>query len=456
MDSPPHIASGALWPRLRELGPRRIGAMAILGFAAGLPILLVFSTLSAWLAVEEVSKTAIGLFAYAGLAYTFKFLWSPLVDQIPLPGLDRLFGRRRAWLLVAQAGVIGAILLAAQGDPKTSLVMMAVASVLIAFFSATQDIALDAWRIDVAPDDAQALMAAIYQWGYRIGMIAAGAGALWIADASDFSWAYRIMAVLMLLGPIGVLLAPRPPAPVPSGAGIQAVEAVAERAGDGLFARGAVWFYRAAVAPFVDFVQRYAWIAIFVLALIGLYRLTDFVMGFMANPFYLDMGYSLSDIANISKFYGIWVTLGGAFVAGLAATRFGLYPVLLSGAILGALSNLAFAWLAIQTDPGLAALVGAITVENLSGGWAGTALIAYMSSLTNRAFSATQYALFSSFYALPGKLFGGASGALVESFGFPAFYLLTALIGVPAIIMVWITMRWQRVRRLAAAAPQLS
>jgi PAT family beta-lactamase induction signal transducer AmpG len=427
--------------------------MAVLGFAAGLPILLVFSTLSAWLAVEEVSKSAIGLFAYASLSYTFKFLWAPLVDRIALPGLDRMFGRRRAWLLVAQAGLIGAIVYTAGLDPAGALGAVALGAVLIAFFSATQDIALDAWRIDVADDDDQALMAAIYQWGYRIGMILAGAGALWIADASSFNIAYLVMALAMFAGPIGVLFAPRPPDPVVAGGGAETIDQALSRNPVG---KAAAWLYSAIVAPFIDFIARYKWLAVFILALIGLYRLTDFVMGFMANPFYIEMGYSLSDIANVSKFYGIWVTLAGALVAGFAANRFGLYPVLLSGAILGAASNLGFAWLSTLDAPGLGPLIGAITLQNLSGGWAGTALIAYMSSLTNRAFSATQYALFSSFYALPGKLFGGLSGFMVDSWGFTQFYLVTALIGVPAVACVVIAMRWSKARAVAAHAPQIS
>ena len=438
---------------LASIGVRKAGAMAVLGFAAGLPILLVFSTLSAWLAVEDVSKSAIGLFAYASLSYTFKFLWAPLVDRIALPGLDRLFGRRRAWLLIAQAGLIAAIAYTASLDPAGALGAVALGAVLIAFFSATQDIALDAWRIDVADDDDQALMAALYQWGYRVGMILAGAGALWIADASNFNIAYLVMAVAMIAGPVGVLFAPRPPDPIGAGGGAEAVE---EALGRNRIGKAAAWLYRALVAPFIDFLTRYRWLAVFILALIGLYRLTDFVMGFMANPFYIEMGYSLTDIANVSKFYGVWVTLAGALIAGFAANRFGLYPVLLSGAILGAGSNLGFAWLSTLDTPGLGPLIGAITLENLSGGWAGTALIAYMSSLTNRAFSATQYALFSSFYALPGKLFGGLSGFMVDSWGFTQFYLITALIGVPAAACVIIAMRWSRARALAAHEPQLT
>jgi len=441
-----------IWQSLAALGPRRTGAMGLLGFAAGLPILLVFSTLSAWLAVEEVSKAAIGLFAYASLSYTFKFLWAPLVDRIPIPILDRLLGRRRSWLVVAQIGLIGAISYTATLNPSQALGAVAAGAVLIAFFSATQDIALDAWRIDVAEPDDQALMAAIYQWGYRIGMIVAGAGALWIADLASFNLAYAVMAAAMLIGPLGVALAPRPADPDPKAGGIGTLT---RAAGKNPVARAGIWLYGAVAAPFIDFVMRYRSLAIFILALIGLYRLTDFVMGFMANPFYIDMGYSLSDIANISKLYGIWVTLAGALIAGVAANRIGLYPVLLAGAVLGAASNLGFAWLSTLNEPGLSALIVAITIENLSGGWAGTALIAYMSSLTNRAFSATQYALFSSFYALPGKLFGGASGFMVEAVGFTNFYLITALIGAPAIACVIIAMQWGRARAVAAHAPQI-
>jgi PAT family beta-lactamase induction signal transducer AmpG len=304
----------------------------------------------------------------------------------------------------------------------------------------------------VADDQDQALMAAIYQWGYRIGLILAGAGALWIADASSFNTAYLVMALAMIAGPIAVFGAPRPPDPPGDAGGIGAVRA---RTGGGPVGDAIAWLYGAIVAPFMDFVGRYKWLAVFILALIGLYRLTDFVMGFMANPFYLEMGYSLTDIANVSKFYGIWVTLIGAFVAGLAANRWGIYPVLLSGAILGAVSNLAFAWLATLQSPGIGELIIAITLENASGGWAGTALIAYMSSLTNRAFSATQYALFSSFYALPGKLFGGMSGVMVDTMGFAAFYVTTALIGVPAVIFVLIAMRWRSARVMAKHEPQI-
>ena len=455
------------------LGWRRSAVMLLLGFAAGLPILLVFSTLSAWLRLEGVSRTEIGFFAWAGMAYTFKFMWSPLVDRLPLPLLDRLLGRRRSWILLAQIIVIGAILLASSATPSTGLFVIALATVMIAFGSATQDIALDAWRIDVAEDEYQALLVAIYQWGYRFGMIAAGAGALVMADFGGFSFAYTVLAGLMLIGVAGVFLAPEPARPQALGGGSEAIEGAVKGNPVG---EAAAWLYSAVVAPFVDFIVRYRWIALLILTLIGAYRLNDFVLGFMAYPFYVDMGYTLSEIGAVSKVYGVFAMLGGAMLAGIAATRWGVYPVLMVGAIISAVSALAFTWLALvqptgeitlvngaaltpwpqEKDPSILFLTLAITAENVAGGWAGTALIAYMSSLTNRAFSATQYALFSSFYALPGKLFGGFSGIMVDSLGYANFFTTTALIGAPAVLLVWIVMRWRAAREVAAHKPQIS
>lgn len=458
---------------LSSLGWRRAGVMLLLGFAAGLPILLVFSTLSAWLRIEGVSRTEIGFFAWAGLAYTFKFLWSPLVDRLPLPVLDKLLGRRRSWILFAQIIVIAAILLASTATPADGLVVIAIATVMIGFGSATQDIALDAWRIDIAEDRLQALLVAIYQWGYRLGMIAAGAGALVMADYGGFSFAYMVLAGLMGIGVLGVFLAPEPARPQALGGGIESIEGAVR--GNPL-GEAAAWLYSAVVAPFVDFIVRYRWIALLILTLIGAYRLNDFVLGFMAYPFYVDMGYTLSEIGAVSKVYGVFAMLVGAMLAGVAATRWGVYPVLMVGAIISAVSALAFTWLAmiqpteavtsvdgityfpwpLEKDPSILRLTLAITAENMAGGWAGTALIAYMSSLTNRAFSATQYALFSSFYALPGKLFGGFSGMMVDGMGYAHFFTTTALIGAPAIVLVWIVMRWRTAREVASAPPQIS
>jgi len=458
---------------LASLGWRRAGVMLLLGFAAGLPILLVFSTLSAWLRIEGVSRTEIGFFAWAGLAYTFKFIWSPLVDRLPLPFLDKLLGRRRSWILFAQAIVIGAILLASTATPADGLLVIALATVMIGFGSATQDIALDAWRIDIAEDRLQALLVAIYQWGYRFGMIAAGAGALVMADYGGFSFAYMVLAALMGIGVVGVFLAPEPPRPKALGGGTEVIEDVVK---GNVLGDAIAWLYSAVVAPFMDFVLRYRWIALLILTLVGAYRLNDFILGYMANPFYVDMGYTLSEIAAISGVYGVFAMLAGAMLAGIAATRWGVYPVLMTGAIISAVSALGFTWLAIvqptdaatsvdgvtyfpwplEKDPSIFKLTLAITAENVAGGWAGTALIAYMSSLTNRAFSATQYALFSSFYALPGKAFGGFSGVMVDGLGYASFFTTTALIGAPAVLLVWIVMRWRAAREVASAPPQIS
>lgn len=462
-----------LWRALTGLGWRRAVVMLLLGFAAGLPILLVFSTLSAWLRIEGVSRTEIGFFAWAGMAYTFKFAWAPLVDRLALPFLDRWLGRRRSWILFAQIALIAAMLLAASTTPGEGLVVIAMATVLIGFSSATQDIALDAWRIDVAEDEHQALMVAIYQWGYRLGMIAAGAGALMLADATSFNFAYAALAGLMVIGIAGVFMAPEPPRPKTLGGGTEAIEGAV---GGNLLGEMTAWLYSAVVAPFVDFLVRYRWIAILILTLIGAYRLNDFILGYMANPFYVDMGYTLSEIAAISGVYGVFAMLMGAMLAGLAAVRWGVYPVLMIGAVISAVSALGFTWLAIvqptdpftvvdgaaltpwpmEKNPAIWRLTLAITAENMAGGWAGTALIAYMSSLTNRAFSATQYALFSSFFALPGKLFGGFSGIMVDGLGYASFFTTTALIGAPAVLLVWIVMRWRAAREVASAPPQIS
>lgn len=470
-DAPPPRRS--IWSALAALGARRGGVMLLLGISAGLPFLLVFSTLSAWLRVEGVSRTEIGFFAWAGLAYTFKFVWAPLVDRVALPVLDRMLGRRRSWLLLSQAVLISAIVLASTNTPGEGLFMVAVASVLIAFASATQDIALDAWRIDVAEDEHQALMVALYQWGYRIGLIAAGAGALLLADQGGFGFAYLCMAGLALIGPVATLLAPEPPRPKTLGGGTEEVE---KAVGGNPVGAALAWLYSAVVAPLMDFIVRYRWIALFILALIALYRLNDFILGYMANPFYIDMGYTTGQIGMVSGFYGVVAMLAGAMIAGVAATRWGVYPVLFVGAVISAVSALGFTWLAMvqpvefgvttidgvaytpwpeQPDPSVWRLTLAITFENVSGGWAGTALIAYMSSLTNRAFSATQYALFSSFYALPGKFTGGFSGLMVDGLGYAWFFTSTAMIGAPAILLAWIAMRWAVVREVASAPPKI-
>ncbi len=432
--------------------------MLLLGFASGLPFLLVFSTLSAWLREAGISRTDIGLMSYVGLAYTIKFLWAPVLDHIRLPLLDRLLGRRRAWMVLAQMVAAAALTGLALSNPGTALTPVVVFALILAFASATQDIAIDAWRIEAAPDEKQGALAATYQLGYRIALIASGAGALYIAEGVSWTAAYLAMAVLMGAGIIASLLAPRVAEAHTPAVGEEALEGFARRHRiEGRAQRVLTFLYRAIVAPFLDFFRRYGWWSLLLLALIGLYRVPDFVMGVMANPLYIDLGFELSTIATIVKLYGIWMTIAGALAGGIVAAKLGVLRSLLLGAIAATGTNLIFVWLVFRgADP--AALAVTISIENFSGGFAGTCLIAYMSSLVNHDFAATQYALFSSAFALPGKLLGGQSGVMVDGFsastaltqpliemaphltaqtaGYIPFFITTALMGVPALVLI--------------------
>jgi PAT family beta-lactamase induction signal transducer AmpG len=448
---------------LAYTNPRTL-IMLALGFSSGLPFLLVFGTLSAWLREAGISRTEIGLMSYVGLAYTIKFLWAPLIDQIRLPLLADLLGKRRAWMIVAQAAVIVCLVSISFCDPHISLMPLVISAVALAFSAATQDITIDAWRIEAAPKADQGAMAAAYQLGYRFAIIASGAGALYVAQFVSWHTAYLSMAALMVLGMGATLIAPRVTDSVLSVAGQEAAEQAAQRMHlTGAVGRAFVWIYRAAIAPFIDFFTTHSWTALLILALIGLYRVPDFVMGVMANPLYIDLGFSLAEIASVVKLFGVWMTIIGAIVGGLFVARFGILHTLLLGAVGVAVGNLVFAWLATQ-GPHVTALTIAISSENFFGGFAGTGLIAYMSSLTSTAFTATQYALFSSFYALPGKLLGGLSGAMVDWYsahpgiaatfvgqdtvttmaktaGYVPFFMSTAAMAIPALILIFIVMR---------------
>ncbi|WP_293508647.1 MFS transporter [Parvibaculum sp.] len=440
----------------------RMLIMLLLGFSAGLPYLLVFSTLSAWLREVGVTRTEIGLLSYVGLAYTIKFLWAPLLDRIRLPVLDRLLGKRRAWMIFAQAVAAAALVVISFSDPAVSLVPVVFGALVLAFASATQDISIDAWRIEAAPEEKQGAMAAVYQLGYRFALIGSGAGALYIAHFISWQAAYLAMAALMLVGIGAALLAPRLPEAQAPIIGEEAMAEIAHRFHmQGPFEAAFAWTYRAVIAPFVDFFGRYGWWSLAMLALIGLYRVPDFVMGVMANPLYIDIGFSLSTIATVVKVYGVWMTIAGAVVGGLAVARFGIMRTLLAGALAATLTNLVFVWLAMQ-GANTTALAITISAENFSGGFAGTCLIAYMSSLVNHQFAATQYALFSSAFALPGKILGGLSGVMVDWYavrpaiaealvgvapgltpatvGYVPFFISTALMGVPAILLILLVM----------------
>ena len=411
--------------------------MLFLGFSAGLPLLLVLGTLSFWLREAGVDRTTIGFLSWVGLTYAFKWVWAPLVDRLPIPVVTRLLGRRRSWLLLSQSIIIAGLVGMALSDPKLSLETIVWFALLVAFGSATQDIALDAFRIESATVEKQAALAATYQTGYRLAMIWAGAGVLWVAARAEVAqaaayqpeaWrtAYLVMAGSMAVGILTVLLSPEP-----LGRAIPPSRNAAE------------WLKSALVEPFAEFIRRYRWEAALILALIAIYRISDIVMGIMANPFYVDMGYTKDEVAAVTKVFGVIMTLVGAFVGGVLALRLGVMRVLMLGAVLSAASNLLFAWLGSRGHD-LQALIFVISADNLSSGIASAAFIAYLSSLTNVNYSATQYALFSSMMLLLPKFLAGYSGKYVDAFGYGNFFTGTALLGVPVLVLVWLASRIQK------------
>lgn len=401
----------------------RLALMLALGYSSGLPFLLIFSTQSAWLREAGVSRSEIGLMSYVALAFTFKFAWSPFIDRIDPPLLGRWLGRRRGWMLLAQAAVAAGLIGLAFGDPAHTLQWTIVSAFLTAFAAATQDVVIDGWRIDAAPPERQGMMSASYQLGYRLALLSAGAGALYIADFVNWRSAYLTMAALMAIGMAGCLLSPR-------------VEGRTSEAPPLL---------RSYVEPVLDLVRRDGWALALILALVAIYRLPDFVSGVMANPLYIDLGFSKSDIATVSKLFGIWVGIAGAFGGGLAVARLGLMPTLLIGGLAASVSHLSLALLAAQ-GARLDLLTFAVCAESFASGFAGTALIAYMSSQTSPAFAATQYALLSSLYALPGKIVGGLSGFMVDAFGYARFFIATSTIGIPVVALCLIVWRLERQR----------
>ena len=407
--------------------------MLALGFSAGLPLLLVLGTLSFWLREAGIDRTTIGYLSWVGLAYAFKWVWAPLVDRLPLPGLTRRLGRRRSWLLLSQLLIAAGLLGMASQNPQLALTPMVWSALVVAFGSATQDIALDAYRIESASMQEQAALAATYQTGYRLAMIWAGAGVLWVATLAQGAqlgyavraWqvAYSAMAACMVVGIVTVLLSPEPqPRPLPPSRSVQE------------------WLHSALVAPFADFIARYRWQAALVLGLIAVYRISDVVMGIMANPFYVDMGYTKAQVAAVTKIYGVLMTLLGAFVGGAMAMRWGVMRVLMLGALLSASSNLLFAWLAGQA-PTTVGLTLVVSADNLAGGIASAAFIAYLSSLTNVQYSATQYALFSSMMLLAPKWLAGFSGQFVDAYGYSPFFISTAALGLPVLVLVALAAR---------------
>ncbi len=410
--------------------------MFFLGFSAGLPLLLVLGTLGFWLREAGIDRSTIGYLSWVALFYAGKWLWAPLVDRVPILFLTKRLGRRRSWLLFAQALIIFGLMGMATTDPKQNLEPIVWFALLVAFGSATQDIALDAFRIESAKAQYQAALAASYQTGYRLAMIWAGAGALWLAARAEtttgiylaeaWQFAYLCMALSISVGVVTTLLSPEPQA---------VLLPKARSAGQ--------WLQQTLIQPFADFISRYRWQAFLILGLIAIYRISDVVMGIMANPFYVDMGYTKDEVAAVTKVFGVIMTLVGAFLGGLLTMRFGVMRVLFLGGVLSAASNLLFAWLSTRGHD-LNGLVWVISSDNLSSGIASAAFIAYLSSLTNVQYSATQYALFSSMMLLLPKWLAGFSGVYVDTFGYEHFFIATSLIGIPVLILITLAIRFEK------------
>jgi PAT family beta-lactamase induction signal transducer AmpG len=513
-------ASQATWlDTIKSFKHPRVITMLFFGISAGLPLLLIFSSLSLWLREAGIDRAAVTYFSWAALGYSFKFVWAPLVDSLPVPILTRFFGRRRAWMLLSQVMIMLAIVAMAFVDPATqTLVVIAWAAVLLGFSSATQDIVIDAYRIESADTQLQALMSSSYIAGYRIGMLIAGAGSLMLAsyfgssmgeyDYLAWQTTYLIMAAMMSFGVITTLVVSEPQSNhltqpqdkhtqaqdkqnqlgfflmfvfavsgfvasfyLTASDAVSAKAALSTLIANSYLANAMIELARLALAlivagliakiviasglvkqktvfvtyvePVNDFFQRYGWsLAWLLLALIGLYRISDIVMGVIANVFYLDLGFTKPEIASVVKTFGLIMTIIGGFLGGLLSVRFGVLKILFLGALLSAITNLLFMLLA-QVGYDMSLLYLVISADNLSAGLASAAFIAFLSSLTNISFTAVQYAIFSSLMTLLPKILGGYSGTIVETIGYQYFFLSTALMGVPVLVLiVWANKRF--------------
>jgi PAT family beta-lactamase induction signal transducer AmpG len=406
---------------------RRVLMVLLLGFASGLPYLLTLTTLSAWLATAGIRRAAIGVFALVGTPYAFKFVWSPLMDRIPPP---LPLGRRRGWGITIGLALIAAILALATCDPKRNLMTMGALALLVAFLSASQDIVIDAWRIEILPIELQGPGAGVVQTGYRIAMLVSGAVALVIAQRAGWFAAYSTMAALVGVGMLVFLFGPEPDAASPGRQRSQDHESLVR------------WFSRAVIGPFTDFMRRPLWpvILIFVIG----YKVGEGMGAIMANPLYISLGFSLSEIAAMSKLVGFFAAVAGALIGGVVTVRFGILRSLLICGILQALGNLFFV-LQVMEGHQLRYLALCVTAENLTGTMAGSALVAYLSSLCSPEFTATQYALLSSLALVGRTLVASSSGFLAETFGWIPFFLLTTVVTLPALaLLLWIARREAR------------
>jgi len=413
----------------------RLIAVLLMGFASGLPLALTFGTLSFWLSEVGISRTSIGLFALVGISYSLKFLWSPAIDRLPIPILTARLGRRRGWTLAIQPALALAILALGLTDPKSDPGATALAAVIVAFLSASQDIVIDAYRIELLRPEEQGAGAAATQWGYRFGMLVASAGALYAASFGGWSFAYGLMAGLMLVGMAAVWFTPEP-------GGIRLLEPLP---GGSALARVVAWLKRAVVAPFADMLGRRGALAI--LCFVILYKFGDALAGTMSNPLYVTLGFTKVEVANIGKAYGFVANLAGLAAGGVVVLRLGILPALLICGVLQMLSNLMYvlqAW-AGHDLPILALTIG---IENLTGGMGSAAFVAYLSGLCNLAFTATQYALLTSLAAVGRTTLSASGGALADALGWSPFFALATAACLPGLVLLaWIM-------RLELALPQ--
>ena len=491
------IAKKSLSESLQAYLDRRSLIMLFLGFVAGIPILLIFSSLSLWLREAGIDRSVVTMFSWAALGYAFKFIWAPLIDAVPLPILTKLLGRRRSWILVSQIMIIAAICIMASVNPANegSLVLMAIGAVLLGFSSATQDIVIDAYRIELAPPSLQAVLSAMYVTGYRIGMIVAGAGALYLADyfgstESFYSYeawrnTYWIMAAVMGIGVITTLVIHEPirqqvvverktseytrlvlvfaisvigfvlvfanaglvlpeTESVFAGFLIEVVRMVSSLAAALIIGYGLVkanlveqeFAKTTWIEPIADFFRRYGKKALLLLALIGLYRITDIVAGVISNVFYQDMAFTKVDIANAVKLVGVVMAIAGGFLGGLLAQKMRIMRAMMVGAVLACVTNLLF--ILLTYHPGsLPYMYLAVILDNLAAGLASAVFIAFLSALTSIRFTAVQYSIFSSLMTLLPKVVGGYSGTIVDSTSYPFFFMFTFLIGIPILALIY-------------------
>lgn len=411
---------------------RRLLLIMVLGFASGLPLLLSFGTLSAWLREADIERSTIGLFSLVGLPYALKPLWAPFMDGLRIPFLTQALGRRRSWLIFSQLMLVISISGLALSNPSKTPFLMAIFAVLVAFFSASQDIVIDAYRIETLPDNEQGLGAAMVTYGYRLGMLVAGAGVLFLADYWTWAYAYLIMAALVLIGTVVVCLSKEPPISI-------SLYITNSHQSEQNKINFPMWVRKFVCAPFSDFSTRQGWF--YILIFIVTFKLGDAFLSIMTNPFYIDLGFTKTEIAEVTKLFGILALVVGLFVGGLLIKKIGLLPSLLISGILQALSNLAFAYQALAGYD-LSALTITIAIENITGGMGTAAFVAYLSNLTNTDFTATQYAFLSALMSLGRNVLSSPSGYLVDAVGWFDFFIYSTLIALPGLIILLILMKF--------------